>query len=440
MPRIFGKSAPPAPPSPSLVRSSSGSMHLPAFLLAALPILLLSGLRPALAKGASPRVDTPPGATLLAQIPVAPLGYRAPGALYLLSRESFSSLEFIDSQHLLFTFHESKLLRRDQDASASDDDQVIHAEVLDLPGGNVTASTDWRMHDHSRYLWPLSGGRFLVRQRNLYWITDATLKPGSYIHSGAPVLTTEVSPDGKLMLVEGAYQPSPEEPTKLSLADGDGDAPKMQQAVIAMMDVDSRAVQAELRTPEAILLPVTSSGYLGVREEKENSYRLTFLPFQGQKVVLGDVASTCTPRETFVSADALMIASCGPDTPALYLDAWTIDGKKLWSGRRDGSTAWPTFARAINGSRFAVGLLRVKQPISTPDSLVDEDVEGQMVQVFDTRTGALLLSTDASPVLSAGQNFALSPDGEQLAILRHGAIEVYRIPGAPAPPATPQKK
>lgn len=431
MARIFGN---PAPPSPSLGSSSSGSSHFLALLWLALALLLLSPSQSALAKSGAPREDVPPGATLLAKILVAPLGYHAPGALYLLSRESFSSLDFIDSEHLLFTFHVSKLLRRDRDASPSGDDQMIHADVLDLPSGKVVTSTDWRMHDHSRYLWPLSGGRFLLRQGNVYQIMDATLKPAGSIRSAAPVLNTQVSPDGNLMLVEGAAPADPEA-KKAVLDNQEDDSPPAHQAVIAIMDVDSRALQAQFRTPVPIILPITSSGYVGVREEKENDYRITFLPFHGQKVVLGYVASTCTPRETFLSATALMIASCGPDTPALYLDAWTIDGKKLWQGRRDGLTTWPTFSMALNGSRFAVGLLRVNEPISTPDSLTDGQVRGQIVQVFDTQTGTLLLSTDASPVLSAGQNFALSPDGKRIAILRNGAIDVYGIPGQP-----PQKK
>ena len=431
MARIFGK---PAPPSPSLSPSSSGSSHFPAFLWFALPLLLLSAWGTASAKSHAPAGDTPPGATLLAHVPVAPLGYQAPGGLYMLSRESFSSLDFIDSQRLLFTFHVSKLLHRDQDASASDDDQMIHAEVLDLPSGKVVTSADWRMHDHSRYLWPLSGGRFLVRQRNLYWITDASLKPAGSIRSGAPVLNTQVSPDGNLMLVEGAAPPDPAA-KKAALDNGDDDLPIDHQAVIAIMDVDSRALQAQFRTPVPIVLPVTSSGFMGVREQKENDYQITFFPFHGQKVLLGDVASTCKPREDFLSATALVIASCGPDSPDLYLDAWTIDGKKLWQGRRSGLTTWPTYSSALNGSRFAVSLLRVDQPISTPDSLTDGQVRGQIVQVFDTQTGALLLSTDVSPVLSAGQNFALSPDGKRIAVLRDGAIDVYGIPDQ-----LPQKK
>jgi hypothetical protein len=63
------------------------------------------------------------------------------------------------------------------------------------------------------------------------------------------------------------------------------------------------------------------------------------------------------------------------------------------------------------------------------------------VQVFDSATGALLMSTNASPVLTAGQNFALSEDGERLAVLREGAIEIYKVPAPEqTPTAVAQKK
>jgi hypothetical protein len=83
-----------------------------------------------------------------------------------------------------------------------------------------------------------------------------------------------------------------------------------------------------------------------------------------------------------------------------------------------------------------VGLLRVAHPIDLADSLNDEDVREQVVQVFDTTTGALLMATNASPILTAGQNFALSDDGRRLAVLRGGAIEIYDVPSLPAPQKT----
>jgi hypothetical protein len=48
----------------------------------------------------------------------------------------------------------------------------------------------------------------------------------------------------------------------------------------------------------------------------------------------------------------------------------------------------------------------------------------------------------ATPILSAGHNYALSADGRRFAILREGAIEVYDLPpvAAPAPAETVARK
>jgi WD40 repeat protein len=329
------------------------------------------------------------------------------------------------------------LLRREQDAGWAEDDQMIHAVVLDLPGGQVEAAADWRMRDHFRYLWPLGGGRFLVRQGNVYSTTDRGLALKPWLISSSVVLTTDVSPDGHRLVTEDEYERhTPEEHKKLVEEAQSADSPPPEEdTLISLVDLDTRAVLGRMHVELPVDVPITGSGYL--RPEKgagDDDYVMRFVPFAGQETTLGDVRSTCSPRETFLNDKAVMIASCGPDTTDTYLDAWTIDGKKLWSGRRDGHAVWPTFARAANGSRFAVGVLRILHTINLDDSLDDEDVQGQLIQVFDVSTGALLLSVDASPVQSAGQNFALSPDGSQLAVLRDGAIEVYAVPNAsPAP-------
>jgi hypothetical protein len=54
------------------------------------------------------------------------------------------------------------------------------------------------------------------------------------------------------------------------------------------------------------------------------------------------------------------------------------------------------------------------------------------------------METNASPILTAGQNFALSENGERLAVLRDGAIEIYKVPSPVAAenpgPAMAKKK
>jgi hypothetical protein len=369
------------------------------------------------------------------RIPVGPLGYRPPGPLYMLSGKAFASLDFIDAHHLVFTFHQPRLMRREANPGRFDNDQVIQALTLDLPDGTVQASAEWRMHDRSRYLWPLGAGRFLVRQRNTFSLTDASLKLHPYIDVATPVLQTEVSPDGHILVVEHQYERhTPEEHSKLEAqARQYGEPPPAEDTQITVLKIASREVLAALKTENPIHVPITSTGYVGVAKDKgEDQFLIRFIPFEGESLVLGRVASTCTPHEEFLSPDALMIESCGPKSPDVYLDAWTTKGKKLWNGQREGHLVWPTFAYSRTSGRFAVSLLHVNHFIDLVDSLNDEDVREQVVQVFDSATGALLMATTASPILTAGQNFALSEDGERLAILREGAIEIYKVPPPPA--------
>ena len=68
----------------------------------------------------------------------------------MLSHKVFSSLDFVDAHHLLFTFHQSRLLQREPNPGRTEDDQVIRAVILDIPDGTVQESTEWRMHDRAR--------------------------------------------------------------------------------------------------------------------------------------------------------------------------------------------------------------------------------------------------------------------------------------------------
>src|SRR5690348_14492998 len=73
-----------------------------------------------------------PNSKPVASIAVGPLGYVAPSPAYLSHRLSFATLNFIDNDHLLFTFHVNKLLPRIPGDPPDDNDQMIHALVLEI--------------------------------------------------------------------------------------------------------------------------------------------------------------------------------------------------------------------------------------------------------------------------------------------------------------------
>ncbi len=133
-------------------------------------------------------------------IPVDPLRFAAPGPIYLGSRNTMASLDFLDENHLLFTFRVPGLLHRDTANGQGSDERRIRAVVLTLPQGTVQAETLWTVHDRVRYLWMLKNGRFLLRDSNNLLVGDATLVLKPFLDFPGSLLWIELDPEQKFMV------------------------------------------------------------------------------------------------------------------------------------------------------------------------------------------------------------------------------------------------
>src|ERR1035438_3272118 len=100
------------------------------------------------------------------RIPLEPIGYQPLLPEFLLAGSPMLTVDFVDNDHLLITFGVRRLMTREVDPPADDDDRTIGAFLVELPSGNVLAQTEWREHDRWRYLWNLGHGRFLLRVRD----------------------------------------------------------------------------------------------------------------------------------------------------------------------------------------------------------------------------------------------------------------------------------
>jgi hypothetical protein len=364
------------------------------------------------------------------RIPVAPLGYQPPGAFYLTYRLSSAALGFFDDDHLLFTFHVGGLLRREPNDPPDDDDQQIRAVVLDVKTGKVEQQAEWRMHDRSQYLWPYKDGKFLVRVRDSLFVTDESLTLEPYLTFSAGLRVIQVSPDRKMLAVETNY------PIKLHSEAAEPQAPRVGQPVkVTILPLGSKTPIAETQGQNASLLPLTGDGLLDTMEGRlQSSWVMRDVPFHGDAKIVGEVKSSCQPSLEPLSGKVALMEGCNLDGDDRPVAAFSMDGDSLWRDRWQNRYVWGWFDTAENGSRFAYESVAVSRPISTFDSLYPEDITGQIVGVYDTESGKLVLVRDVSPVLTAGQNVALSSDGKKFAMLRKGAIEVYDLPPVEAVP------
>jgi hypothetical protein len=382
-------------------------------------------------------------------IPVADLGYNKPGDFYLTLRLALVSLDYVDANHLLFTFQKKSLMRHMDDCEPNDDDQLIHAVVLEIPTGKEVASADWRMHDKRRYIWPLGKGTFLVRQRDTLYVTDSTLKLHEYGHFPGHLLAVQTVPEGDVIVAEtmepdhSVEASQPGAAANSFLSEFSPNAPKPILLRVIRLKDGKLMGMTRMRVP--IVFPANASGYIECIEGQHSQWLMSFATLDGSATPppphpIAQVTSSCQPTVVFLSRDKLMAMRCSQsrDHSTIALD---LDGNKLWEKSWQSNHIWPTMTRAEDGSRFAQGSLIVPGAFSITAPIGGGDsISAQLIEVYDTASGKLLMSAPASPVYDSGQNYALSPDGHQFAVVHDGTIQLFDLAPGAAPPLAAQSR
>lgn len=378
-------------------------------------------------------------------IPLDPLGFTAPGAIYLGARNALASLDFIDENRLLFTFRIPGLLHRDAASGEGSEERKIRALVLVLPQGAVQAEAQWTVHDRVRYLWMLKSGDFLFRDRNHLAKGDATLALKPLLDFPGPLVWLDLDP-AQHYLVTNSFEPV-SKPSKAGevaspstaaatttdedSAATDNDSPDL---VVRILRRDTADVMLVSRVRSAVHLPINSQGYIENLRGRAAQWVLNQTYFTGGSKMLGTVESSCPPTDDFLSENEILVTGCSPMGES-KLVAMTTSGKSLWETLAPSTEIWPETSLAANGLRLAWETLDVNRAINSYVPMGAEDIREQSVTVFDAANGDIALVSPVSPILDAGGNVAVSPSGRRVALLNAGAIQVFELPAPPQLPA-----
>ncbi len=373
---------------------------------------------------------------------------------------SMLTMDVVDDTHLLVTFSTRGLVPRLPGDPPDDEDRMVAAELVELPTGNVMARTEWHMHDHSRYLWALGKGRFLVRSRHdLFLLTpEARLKSDDPLkrmpfpsREGTP-LVAMVSPDKNMVMLETSepekkanITPANISPTNGGPANGGPtnvglvvNEPKPEVFIDffrleggdepgSVLKVTGAGVA---RAAAPTLLPMDADGYLWHGDPRRGRWQVTFNEFGGREVKVGAVDSSCQPRLQMVSRFEYLAFTCMGTAERTRMKLYGMDGHETWEDSVGGTFALPAFAYAPAAGRFAMS--RIASIGGDTDDLALGNVlpstATQEVRVYQTESGDLLLKVQTTPVTRFAENFDLSEDGMVAAVVRDGAVEVYKLP------------
>jgi len=387
----------------------------------------------------------------VATVRLEPLGFQSLQQEFLVAGSSMLTVDFVDKDHLLVTFTLRRLMKRLVDPPPEDDDRMIGAYLVELPTGKVLARTEWRVHDRAQYLWNLGQGRFLLRVRDelsvIAPMRAATMEDAfearPFLQMGRRIEAVLVSADGDLLTVET---------TKPGVVWNQEDraAGPVQIGFYRLKGGDGPGLMATsagtIQTGMALALPLTTAGMLDVEEGGRDQWLFNFDVHAGGVRELAEFDTSCVPHATFVGRGEFVAFGCRGSADKQDIAGFNLKGDAMWQQNFFDTHVFPTFAFAPEAGRFALGRTIVDGAVSPENLLSAAEVNAQEVRVYQSYSGQLLLRTTCTPPERAGQNFAISPDGLELAVVqetmvRHAAtkddaaytdkqtaVEVYALP------------
>ena len=387
-------------------------------LLSGLKLILICNLL-AIAVAAQANQPAADAATPSRQIDLAKLGYQGLSAEGRMMTTANVTVNFVDDNHVLFTFNPKKLFQRDPACPPSHKDRIIQAQVIELDSGKVVREASWYLHDERRYLWPLGEGRFLLRKLNSLYVVDSDLHQKLLLESPKPLLWTGVTPDGKQIMAETATNET-----------GKVRNPSKAKVEINFLDVNSLAVQRTIRLSQVLPLEATSLGFGdAVSSMSGNVWLVRFGSGAKDRNYITRVKSHCVPDILFPTNNTMFVGRCSAEGSDYSVSIFTLTGHFLWREKWNQHRYEPVIERSEDGSRVVISTLMGMQPDGTP---APEDQEWPQVQqsfrVMNAATGTKVLATKSTSAVLKGQNFALSPDGKQFAILDGPVLELFDLP------------
>ena len=313
---------------------------------------------------------------------------------------------------------------------------MIEAVLVDVPSGKVAARTTWRVHDAGQYLWDLGRGRFLLRVRDRLAVvaplanlsTEEPFQEHHLLGFERKVVGILVSAEGDLLTVETR------DPDAIKEEDGAIVHKKVDEGVeinfyrlVGTGEGEGAQHAGVVRSKMPVEVPMTKDGYLDISQESRTRWLFDYYSHEGKKIELSPFDTSCFPRATFVSRSEFVAFGCHGSPDKIEIGGFDMTGQQMWQQNFYEPFVRPTFSFAPEAGRFAIGRAITTSPASL--DAAGDGMTGQDVQVMQTHSGKQIFHIATTPAQRSGQNFALSPDGMELAVIRGGTVEIYKMPG-----------
>ena len=359
-------------------------------------------------------------------IPIEPLGYARRPRKVRGDFDNEVALAWLGRREVLLAFNPHPLIHRAGTRGAGAAHRVIRAVLLDPQSRSIKLAVDWEITDTGRYLWPLNQDRILVHVGNELRVYRAGLELERAIPLSGPLAFVRISPNGELLAFATIRERHSTE-LHARLRDDLGGEPE-EDVDVAILDRSFSPI-AQASTTSSLQAPtLLNEGQVRLYSQPNMHFRLALNTWDNKAVTLARFASRCVPELASVAPDLLFLLSCDVATGATTYRVLSADGKVLLRGEAGPRDVGHEAMGNQEHAKFAIKVVHATRELSPGIEFTNTDLESEEVRVYRAGDGKRLLAIRVNEPVASHASYALSPDGDQLAVVSESQIRFFSVP------------
>jgi hypothetical protein len=362
-----------------------------------------------------------------ASISVLQLGYSPRPQRIFTSFDNDEALAWLAPNELLVAFNPHILVHRRPLGPSGSTERVIRALLLDATTRQVIYTVDWELPDDSEYLWPLGNGTVLVHVASELRVYGKELEVQKRIPLDGPLAFVRVTPDGTFIAVGVVHERHTPQLHALLKESLQNDPEEDVNTIVFNRDFEMIAQS----TSGSAMLPPTllNEGEARLTAFPGMHYRISLHTWYNNTSTLASFNSSCTPEFTSLAPDLIFLVHCDGRSEAREYRVLRSDGKlALKRGASPNDCGGQSAASSANKLAFVIKTVESLMPVAQGGPISAASLASEELAVYRAVDGRRLFEVRIGAPSSSRNNYALAPDGSQLAVLTREQISIYSMP------------
>jgi hypothetical protein len=335
-----------------------------------------------------------------------------------------SSLIYLDSENLLFTFDPHTLRQRYASGIHTESMRTVRAILIDPKTLAVKRVREWQVQGEGQYIWPAGAGKVLVHLGHQLRLLGPELEVIRSVAISGLLAFVSVSPSGDRIAAGVLHERYNQEMHDL-LVKVLHDEPE-EDIDIQLFDHNFNVILTA-RQSSSLPPPILSDdGEIRVTFTGKNHWRISEYLWDHTEHTVATTISGCRPGVSAPLTNSLFLVGCSTSRDKNWYRMLRLDGHPILQGHSS-FVEIEQASTSSNQSEFAIRVVRARIHKIRGSPFRKEDLHEQKFSIYRAADGKRLFLTTTPGVSLVEQSFALSPSGRQLAVLSNATISFYSI-------------